>query len=117
MSKLVVVSYEQHSEQHVPDPAGESDVPVAFTVERTRDGKSFLTRTVKVLQRNKTIFVALVSFHMQESGLEVRASTLQLALIRSVSLHPVESVGLNCRDTCLTLCFHASTLTGPNTSA
>ena len=59
----------------MPDPAGESDVPIVFTVERTRDGKSFLTRTVKVLQRNKTIFVALVSFHIQEEGLEVRAST------------------------------------------
>ena len=47
-------------------------MPVVFTVERTRDGYSFLTRTVKVLQRNKTIFVALVSFHKQETGLQVR---------------------------------------------
>ena len=55
-----------------PLAAGESAVPVVFTVERTRDGYSFLTRTVKVLQRNKTIFVALVSFHKQETGLQVR---------------------------------------------
>ena len=69
--KLVQVFTEQDSEQHVYKSAGESDVPVVFTVERTRDGRSFVTRTVKVLQRNKPIFVAVASFHIEEQGLEV----------------------------------------------
>ena len=56
-----------------PLSAGESAVPILFKVERTRDGHSFMTRTVKVLQRNKTIFVGVISFHKEETGLHVRA--------------------------------------------
>eukprot|EP00746_Dinoflagellata_sp_MGD_P128762 gnl/MRDRNA2_/MRDRNA2_63055_c0_seq1.p1 gnl/MRDRNA2_/MRDRNA2_63055_c0~~gnl/MRDRNA2_/MRDRNA2_63055_c0_seq1.p1 ORF type:complete len:372 (+),score=55.61 gnl/MRDRNA2_/MRDRNA2_63055_c0_seq1:69-1118(+) len=49
--------------------AGESGIELLFDVERVRDGRSFATRTVKAIQRNKAIFEASISFHVNEAGL------------------------------------------------
>jgi hypothetical protein len=50
--------------------AGKNGVPVLFTVERTRTGRSFMTRAVNAQQENSTIFSLMISFHCREPGLE-----------------------------------------------
>ena len=47
---------------------GDPSVPAIFEVDRIRDGKSFTTRRIKVLQQGRAIFNMDVSFHLQESG-------------------------------------------------
>ena len=44
-------------------------VPAIFEVERIRDGKSFNTRRIKVIQSGKAIFNMDVSFQVSETGL------------------------------------------------
>ena len=46
--------------------AGDPTIPIYYYVERIRDGKSFVTRTVNAKQRGKTIFTAICSFHRPE---------------------------------------------------
>ena len=45
--------------------AGNSDIPVIYAVERVRDGKSFVTRTVQARQRGKVIFTTTMSFQRE----------------------------------------------------
>ncbi|MEB2345833.1 MAG: acyl-CoA thioesterase II [Deltaproteobacteria bacterium] len=49
---------------------GDPGIPVIYTVQRLRDGKSFATRHVIALQRGKAIFDASVSFQVPERGYE-----------------------------------------------
>jgi acyl-CoA thioesterase II len=49
---------------------GDPTVPVVFTVDRIRDGKSFVTRHVVARQRGKAIFNMSVSFQAEEHGYE-----------------------------------------------
>ncbi len=49
---------------------GDSDVPVVYTVDRIRDGRSFTTRRVVAQQHGKAIFNMSVSFHASEHGYE-----------------------------------------------
>ena len=42
--------------------AGDSAIPILYHVERVRDGKSFVTRTVQARQRGKCIFTTTLSF-------------------------------------------------------
>ena len=49
---------------------GDPTVPVVFTVDRIRDGKSFVTRRVVARQRGKAIFNMSVSFQAEERGYE-----------------------------------------------
>jgi len=48
--------------------AGTSGVEILFEVDRVRDGRSFVTRGVKALQKNKAIFQLNVQFHRPEWG-------------------------------------------------
>ena len=48
---------------------GDPLVPAIFEVDRIRDGKSFTTRRIKVVQSGKAIFNMDVSFHVSEVGL------------------------------------------------
>lgn len=48
--------------------AGDAEIPVIYHVERVRDGKSFITRTVQARQRAKVIFTATMSFARLNSG-------------------------------------------------
>lgn len=48
--------------------AGDSTIPILYHVERIRDGKSFLTRTVQARQRGKCIFTTTLSFMREGSG-------------------------------------------------
>jgi acyl-CoA thioesterase II len=47
---------------------GDPTVPLVYLVERVRDGRSFSTRRVTVVQHGKTIFTLSASFHQPEPG-------------------------------------------------
>jgi acyl-CoA thioesterase-2 len=47
---------------------GRPGVPLRIDVERTRDGRSFATRTVHARQDGETIFSLICSFHRDEPG-------------------------------------------------
>src|ERR1700723_4773199 len=47
---------------------GDPAVPIVYTVERVRDGRSFTTRRVSAVQHGKTIFTLSASFHHPEPG-------------------------------------------------
>jgi acyl-CoA thioesterase-2 len=49
---------------------GDPAVPLIYLVERVRDGHSFTTRRVSVVQHGKTIFTLSASFHKAEPGAE-----------------------------------------------
>ena len=48
---------------------GDTNIPILFSVDRIRDGKSFNTRRVVAIQRGEAIFSMSVSFHVVEEGL------------------------------------------------
>ena len=49
---------------------GDPAVPLGYTVDRVRDGRSFSTRRVTAIQHGKVIFTLSASFHRAEPGLE-----------------------------------------------
>jgi acyl-CoA thioesterase-2 len=49
---------------------GDPSVPLVYTVDRVRDGRSFTTRRVTAIQHGKPIFTLSASFHHPEEGLE-----------------------------------------------
>ena len=48
--------------------AGDSNVPILYHVERVRESRSFLTRTVQAKQKGKCIFTTTISFMKEGSG-------------------------------------------------
>ncbi len=52
---------------------GDPKVPIIYDVDRIRDGKSFTTRNVTARQHGHPIFSMLVSFHVDEEGLDHQA--------------------------------------------
>lgn len=48
--------------------AGDATIPILYHVERVREGKSFMTRTVQARQRGKCIFTTTMSFVREGSG-------------------------------------------------
>jgi len=50
--------------------AGDPEEPIAYEVERVRDGRSFTTRQVVARQHGDAIFAMLASFHIAETGPE-----------------------------------------------
>lgn len=50
--------------------AGDPEIPIIYSVDRIRDGRSFVTRRVVAKQRGKAIFNMSCSFHKFEEGLE-----------------------------------------------
>ena len=53
---------------------GDPTVPLIYSVERVRDGRSFTTRRVSAIQHGKTIFVMSASFHQPEEGVSHQAA-------------------------------------------
>ncbi len=51
---------------------GDTTIPILYTVDRIRDGKSFTTRRVIAVQKGRAIFSMSVSFQVAETGLEHR---------------------------------------------
>ena len=49
---------------------GDPAVPIVYTVDRVRDGRSFSTRRVSAIQHGQTIFTLSASFHRPEPGPE-----------------------------------------------
>jgi acyl-CoA thioesterase II len=49
---------------------GDPSVPIVYTVDRVRDGRSFTTRRVSAIQHGKTIFTLSASFQILEDGPE-----------------------------------------------
>src|ERR1700746_1640047 len=49
---------------------GDPAVPIVYTVDRVRDGRSFTTRRVSAIQHGKAIFTLSASFHHPEPGYE-----------------------------------------------
>jgi acyl-CoA thioesterase II len=49
---------------------GDPAVPIVYTVDRVRDGRSFTTRRVTAIQHGKIIFTLSASFHQAEPGAE-----------------------------------------------
>jgi acyl-CoA thioesterase-2 len=49
---------------------GDPTAPLIYLVERVRDGRSFTTRRVSVVQHGKTIFTLSASFHHDEPGID-----------------------------------------------
>lgn len=47
---------------------GNPEIPIVYTVDRIRDGRSFTTRRVAAMQKGEAIFHLSASFHKQESG-------------------------------------------------
>lgn len=45
---------------------GNPDIPTVFLVDRVRDGRSFVSRSVKAVQNGKAIFVMQASFHIRD---------------------------------------------------
>ncbi|MGD0065814.1 MAG: acyl-CoA thioesterase II [Streptosporangiaceae bacterium] len=59
-----------HSLQAYFIRAGDPAVPIVYTVDRVRDGRSFTTRRVTAIQHGKIIFTLSASFHRAERGVE-----------------------------------------------
>ncbi len=57
---------------------GDPKVPIIYEVDRIRDGKSFTTRRVVAIQHGQAIFTLMVSFHVDEPGLEHQAPMPQV---------------------------------------
>jgi acyl-CoA thioesterase-2 len=53
---------------------GDPAIPVLYSVDRIRDGRSFTTRRVVAIQHGKAIFNMSVSFHQPEEGYEHQAA-------------------------------------------
>lgn len=49
---------------------GDMNIPIVYSVDRIRDGKSFTTRRVIAIQKGRPIFNMSVSFQVHEGGLE-----------------------------------------------
>ena len=49
---------------------GDPEVPVLYSVDRIRDGRSFTTRRIVAVQRGEAIFSMDASFQVEEKGLE-----------------------------------------------
>ena len=47
---------------------GDPAVPIVYTVDRVRDGRSFTTRRVSAIQHGRVIFALSASFHHPEPG-------------------------------------------------
>jgi len=49
---------------------GDIDLPITFSVDRLRDGRSFSTRRVQAFQKDEPIFSMIASFQQDDPGLE-----------------------------------------------
>jgi acyl-CoA thioesterase-2 len=50
--------------------AGDHDAPIVYSVDRSRDGRSFSSRRVVAIQHGRPIFTLAASFQVEEAGLE-----------------------------------------------
>ena len=77
---------------------GDPSVPLVYTVDRVRDGRSFTTRRVTAIQHGKAIFTLSASFHSPESGYEHAAPMPKARRpeeLRSNADRLAEAIGMN----------------------
>src|SRR5439155_15588472 len=55
---------------------GDGEEPIRFEVDRTRNGRSFVTRRVEARQSVGAILTMAVSFHVDEDGPQVQTATM-----------------------------------------
>src|SRR5205823_772873 len=55
---------------------GDGDEPIRFEVDRTRNGRSFVTRRVEARQSVGAILTMSVSFHVDEDGPQVQTAAM-----------------------------------------
>jgi len=81
--KTVPVGYHLHSLHCYFISFGDVAIPtgIIYLVERLRDGKSYMTRAVKAVQRSRCIFTLLISFHKPEPHQPVLHSRIDLSTI------------------------------------
>lgn len=72
--RTVPADYAVHSMHCYFVLAGDSELPILYHVERVRDGRSFVTRTVQARQRGRPIFTTTLSFSRVGSGGEKTAN-------------------------------------------
>ncbi|KAJ5091195.1 Acyl-CoA thioesterase [Penicillium alfredii] len=68
--------------------AGDSEIPILYHVERVRDGRSFVTRTVQARQQGRPIFTTTLSFSRVGSG---GAKTIDHAVSKPVVALPEDA--------------------------
>ncbi|MBL6688776.1 MAG: acyl-CoA thioesterase II [Pseudomonadales bacterium] len=69
-ARTVEAAHRPHSLHAYFLKAGDWRIPAVFEVDRIRDGRSFSTRRVVVIQNGEAIFNMDASFHCEEPGLE-----------------------------------------------
>ncbi|MCG8619409.1 MAG: acyl-CoA thioesterase II [Desulfobacterales bacterium] len=67
-SRTVDDEFNAHSLHGYFMRAGDASLPIVYTVDCLRDGRSFATRGVKAVQKGRTIFSMSASFHKGEQG-------------------------------------------------
>ncbi|HCY84019.1 MAG TPA: acyl-CoA thioesterase II [Desulfobacteraceae bacterium] len=67
-SRTVDDTFNAHSLHGYFMRAGDAALPIVYTVDCLRDGRSFATRSVKAVQKGRTIFSMSASFHKGEQG-------------------------------------------------
>ncbi|WND01949.1 acyl-CoA thioesterase II [Temperatibacter marinus] len=68
--RTVESQYQLHSMHAYFMRLGNSEIPIIYEVDPIRDGRSFCTRRVNAIQNGDAIFTAIMSFHIEETGLE-----------------------------------------------
>ncbi len=66
--RTVPSEYQVHSLHTAFLRTGPPDVPLTLVVHRSRDGRSFASRTVTVIQSDQVICTLTASFHVEEPG-------------------------------------------------
>jgi len=67
-SRTMAPGFQAHSLHGYFMRAGDTTLPIVYTVDCIRDGKSFVTRRVVAVQKGKAIFSLAASFHKGEQG-------------------------------------------------
>lgn len=65
-NKTVEPNFHVHSLHSYFVIPGDNSIPLIFRVGRTRDGRSYVTRTVEATQKGKVIFVMMASYKIPE---------------------------------------------------
>lgn len=76
--------------------AGDPDAPIVYSVDRSRDGRSFSARRVVAIQHGRQIFTLAASFQVDEEGLEHQFPMPDVAppeQVAAMDLPPREELG------------------------
>lgn len=70
--------------------ACKTDIPIIYKVQRVRDGKTFATRLIKGIQKEKVVFMCSYSFTKPEEGVtlehQVKKKKIKMSKVRELML-------------------------------